>query len=439
MSAMSRSARQGVGVASRLAVLALGLVLLAGCSGAAAPGDTGSQTQPTAETGGGGGAATAPDPCTLLTAADVTSAYGKAGVSATYQPGTVVPALPGMTCQIAPAPGAPGISIGLEVCTLALCNFDTVKTFMGGATVSGVGDDAFWAAGCDGPDLVPNHQLWAKAKGLNFELTSACHTAGSLAADKSDQTLIDLMTLAISRSGAPQRGQARRSPRRGGRRRVRRGGVGRTAVVFREQPVQAASGLDQQLAGLAGGGRAAHLRQLERGGHHLVQQVTELDGVGTAAEGPWSAAAAARGRVGRGAACLGQLEDPPAVPLGSPHEPFVLQLLERGIDRAGARPPAAVAPSFELRDHLVAVHRLLGQEAEDRAAHVTALGPQAARHRHAAEPASTRAEGVRSATGAVMGPRVCTRLAVAAMGSPRAVPLARVKVVGMGGAARIVH
>ncbi len=193
------------GMTPRLAALALGVLLLSACSGAAAPSDggsqgDGSQAQPTAPAGGGGSAASAPDPCTLLTAADVTSAYAKVGVSATYQPGTAVTSDPGRTCQIAPAPGAPGISIGLEVCTLALCNFDTVKSFMGGVTVSGVGDDAFWAAGCDGPALVPNHQLWAKAKGLDFELTSACHTADALAADKSDQTLMDLMNLAISRS-----------------------------------------------------------------------------------------------------------------------------------------------------------------------------------------------------------------------------------------------
>jgi hypothetical protein len=205
MNVMKRTAPHALGMTPRLATLALGFLLLSGCSGTTAPGGggsqgDGSQTQTTAPAGGGGSAASAPDPCTLLTAADVTSAYDKVGHSATYQPGTVVPSNPGTTCQIAPAPGAPGISIGLEVCTLALCNFDTVKSFMGGDTVSGVGDDAFWAAGCDGPSLVPNHQLWAKAKGLNFELTSACHTADSLAADKSNQTLIDLMYLAISRS-----------------------------------------------------------------------------------------------------------------------------------------------------------------------------------------------------------------------------------------------
>ena len=82
-----------------------------------------------------------PNPCVLLTATDVRSAYEKVGRSATYQPGTVVPSNPGSTCQIAPAPGAPGISIGLEVCPLALCNFDTVKSFMGADTVSGVGDE----------------------------------------------------------------------------------------------------------------------------------------------------------------------------------------------------------------------------------------------------------------------------------------------------------
>jgi hypothetical protein len=205
MNDTQRCAPHRLGMTPRLAALALGLLLLSACAGTTAPGDGGSQgggspTQPIASAGGDGGTATAPDPCTLLTAADVTSAYAKVGASAAYQPGTAVQSLPGRTCQIAPAPGAPGISIGLEVCTLALCNFDTVKSFMGGGTVGGVGDDAFWNAACDGPNLVPNHQLWAKAKGLTFELTSACHTPDALAADKSDQTLIDLMNLAISRS-----------------------------------------------------------------------------------------------------------------------------------------------------------------------------------------------------------------------------------------------
>ena len=206
MSVFTRTTHQGHGLLATWAILVVSLALLAACSGTATPGGASSPAGPTDQGGGGGGgggggsAASAPDPCTLLTAADVTSAYDKVGHSATYQPGTVVPSEPGRTCQIAPAPGAPGISIGLEVCTAALCNFDTVKSFMGGDTVSGVGDDAFWTAACDGPDLVPNHQLWAKAKGLTFELTSACHTAESLAPDKSDQTLIDLMNLAISRS-----------------------------------------------------------------------------------------------------------------------------------------------------------------------------------------------------------------------------------------------
>ena len=205
MNHTQRSAPQRLGMTPTLAALALAFLLLSACTGTSVPGDSGSQgggsqTQSTAPGGGGGSAASAPDPCTLLTAADVTSAYAKVGVSATYQPGTAVQSNPGRSCTIAPPDGAPGISIGLEVCTLALCNYDTVKSFMGGDTVSGVGDDAFWNAGCDGPNLVPNHQLWAKAKGLDFELTSACHTADALAADKSDQTLIDLMNLAISRS-----------------------------------------------------------------------------------------------------------------------------------------------------------------------------------------------------------------------------------------------
>ena len=54
------------------------------------------------------------------------------------------------------------------------------------------------------------------------------------------------------------------------------------------------------------------------------------------------------------------------------HEAFVLELLESGVHRARAGSPGTLAPAFELLDDLIAVRRFLGQEDEDRCAHVTA-------------------------------------------------------------------
>ena len=58
-------------------------------------------------------------------------------------------------------------------------------------------------------------------------------------------------------------------------------------------------------------------------------------------------------------------------------EALVLQELEGGVDRAGARSPHAVGALLELLDHLVAVHRPLAQEREGGGPHVAAPGPAA--------------------------------------------------------------
>src|SRR3954452_10284892 len=59
------------------------------------------------------------------------------------------------------------------------------------------------------------------------------------------------------------------------------------------------------------------------------------------------------------AAGIGERIDPLAVPFLSRHETFVLEHLERRIDRAGARAPNAAASLLEVADHVVAVERLL--------------------------------------------------------------------------------
>jgi hypothetical protein len=56
-------------------------------------------------------------------------------------------------------------------------------------------------------------------------------------------------------------------------------------------------------------------------------------------------------------------------------ETFVLQQLERGVDRAGARPPDAAGAAFQLLNHFVAVHRPLEQQREKGGADI---GPAAA-------------------------------------------------------------
>ena len=53
-------------------------------------------------------------------------------------------------------------------------------------------------------------------------------------------------------------------------------------------------------------------------------------------------------------------------------EALVPQLLERRVDRAGARPPESAAALADLADDLVAVHRLLSQERERRGPDITA-------------------------------------------------------------------
>src|SRR4051794_4988530 len=53
----------------------------------------------------------------------------------------------------------------------------------------------------------------------------------------------------------------------------------------------------------------------------------------------------------------GELEAPPAGVLVAAHEPLVLELRERGVDRAGARAPGPAAALLELLHELVAVAR----------------------------------------------------------------------------------
>jgi hypothetical protein len=96
-------------------------------------------------------------------------------------------------------------------------------------------------------------------------------------------------------------------------------------------------------------------------------------------------------------ALVGQDVAPAAAVTGlGDDQALVLELLQRRVDRAGARPPDSPAPLADLLDDLVPVHRLLGQQGQRRRADVPALGPRPAHPRlarpgaYAVEPGRAR-------------------------------------------------
>src|SRR5262249_47344178 len=88
---------------------------------------------------------------------------------------------------------------------------------------------------------------------------------------------------------------------------------------------------------------------------------------------------------------VGQPERLAPVDLLRAHEALVLQLLERGVDRAGAGAPNAFAALLDLLHDLVAVARLLGEQQQRRGTNVPAprLAPATPR-RAGAEAAAER-------------------------------------------------
>ena len=63
-----------------------------------------------------------------------------------------------------------------------------------------------------------------------------------------------------------------------------------------------------------------------------------------------------------------------ALDLDGVDQALVLELLERGVDRAGARLPDALGAALDLLDQLVAVLRLLFEQEQERGADVAAPG-----------------------------------------------------------------
>ena len=118
---------------------------------------------------------------------------------------------------------------------------------------------------------------------------------------------------------------------------------------------------------------------------------------------------------------LGQAEDLLAAGLLGGDEALVGEQLEGGVDRARAGAPRAAAARGELLDDLVAVHGLLGEQAQDGRADVAAAGALAA----------GTAEAVRVAAHAERG--------LEAVPSERAMVAALVATAGFGFVAIAVH
>jgi hypothetical protein len=176
---------------------------LTGAGGATGAGSTGAGGATGAGSTGAGAASSVPNPCELLTGADVTAAMGDAGYSTTVADGTLVP-----TASEAEAgclfQDANGLEFQFQLCTTSFCDFDVLRAaFEAGGladAVSGVGDDAFFASTCEGPDFLRHDQLYATAKGLVFSFHIGCLTSSTISQDGSDQALTGLVQLAISRA-----------------------------------------------------------------------------------------------------------------------------------------------------------------------------------------------------------------------------------------------
>ena len=108
----------------------------------------------------------------------------------------------------------------------------------------------------------------------------------------------------------------------------------------------------------------------------------------------------------------------PCSPRRGRDEPLVLELGERGVDRAGARAPGAGAALLDLLHEAVAVARLLLEQEQDRGADVAAsAGARGAGRRAGPSRPSPRARrrggrGARDADGIVVSVCVCVSHAV---------------------------
>ena len=144
--------------------------------------------------------------------------------------------------------------------------------------------------------------------------------------------------------------------------------------VAGQQAVEAAAGLLEDGLGLPELVLRARLGDLHGGDRQRLGGVAELMELtrGALADGLPRRAHPLTVGLDVGGALVGQRERLAPVVLGGTDEALVLQLRQRGVDRAGARAPDAAAALLELLHQAVAVAGLLGEQQEDRGADVTA-------------------------------------------------------------------
>jgi hypothetical protein len=170
--------------------------------------------------------------------------------------------------------------------------------------------------------------------------------------------------------------------------------LGRGLAPGKEQ-IQLAASLVKNLSGFGDVGGISGTADLPDRGEQLEGLVAEIAMVAADGACCLCPGCGTGGELG----CLftarvGQLEHAaPAVRFDRADEPFVLELLEGGVDRSGTRPPGTVAAALELLDDLVPVRRLLGKEHEDRGTDVASGGTPARAERLAESTGTAEAAG----------------------------------------------
>ena len=197
-----------------------------------------------------------------------------------------------------------------------------------------------------------------------------------------------------------------------------RAGGGAGLLRLGQDPVERLARLGQDLLGLLGLLRRPRLRDLNRRRGELPDQRAQLDELARARPRrprPTGCRALAV-LVHVGAALVGQLEGAAARALVRTDQALVLELGERGVDRARAGAPGAVAAALDLLHQPVAVAGLLFEQQQHGSADVAAAGaraPAAGAEAHAAPgavPEGARVEVVRGrggrvgSCGAALGP-----------------------------------
>src|SRR5215203_828857 len=151
--------------------------------------------------------------------------------------------------------------------------------------------------------------------------------------------------------------------------------------VSGEDPVERAAGVGEHLLRLGLLGLGARVSELEERHADLAHRAHQLPGAlaHVALDGVPGRAQLVGVPLDVAAAVVCQLVLLAALAGCDPHEPLVLELLQRGVDRARARTPDAVGALLDLLHQLVAVAWLLGEQHEQRRADVAAPGARPAR------------------------------------------------------------